>query len=153
MRCTFLLQNKILLPHIRIVQGGCVTHATYRHCAAAVQAVDGSLGFGVSLELYKSTACNKTVGSAESHGSLWQKIKNKYISKNKKNKNIQNTKHSGDEKKLLSAALIVGRTFTGAVRPSQHSALVYAAKGLEQPAHVLVALLLSQHADKQLPVL
>lgn len=44
-------------------------------------------------------------------------------------------------------------TFAGAVRSSQHSALVYAAKGLKQPSDVIVALLLSQHAHKQLPVL
>lgn len=44
-------------------------------------------------------------------------------------------------------------TFAGAVRSSQHGALVDAAKGLKQPSNVLVALLLSQHAHKQLPVL
>lgn len=35
-------------------------YTTYRHCAAPVQAVDGSLGFGVSLEFYKSAPCNQT---------------------------------------------------------------------------------------------
>lgn len=44
-------------------------------------------------------------------------------------------------------------TFAGAVGSSQHSTLVYAAKGLKQPSDVLIALLLSQHAHKQLPVL
>lgn len=34
-------------------------HATHRHCAASMQAVDGSLGFGMSLEFYKSAPCNK----------------------------------------------------------------------------------------------
>lgn len=44
-------------------------------------------------------------------------------------------------------------TFTGAVGSSQHSTLVYAAKGLKQPSDILIALLLSQHAYKQLSVL
>lgn len=43
-----------------------VTCTTYRHCAAAVQAVNGGLGFSVSLEFHKSTPCNKTVKSVES---------------------------------------------------------------------------------------
>lgn len=34
-------------------------HAAYRHCAAPVQAVDGSLGFGMSLEFHKRAPCNK----------------------------------------------------------------------------------------------
>lgn len=34
-------------------------HATYRHCAAPMQAVDGSLGFSVSLIFYKSAPCNE----------------------------------------------------------------------------------------------
>lgn len=44
-------------------------------------------------------------------------------------------------------------TFTGAIGSSQHCTLVYAAKGLKQPSDILVALLLSQHANKQLSVL
>lgn len=44
-------------------------------------------------------------------------------------------------------------TFTCAIWSSQNSTLLYAAKGLKQPSDILVALLLSQHAYKQLPVL
>lgn len=44
-------------------------------------------------------------------------------------------------------------TFAGAIWSPQHSALVYAAKRLKQPPDILIALLLSQHAHKQLPVL
>lgn len=44
-------------------------------------------------------------------------------------------------------------TFAGSVRSSQHSALIYAAEGLEEPSDVFIALLLSQHAHKQLSVL
>ena len=44
-------------------------------------------------------------------------------------------------------------TFTGAVGTPEHGALVYVSEGLEQPPYVLVALLLAQHAHKQLPVL
>lgn len=53
---------------------------------------------------------------------------------------------------FLGILYFVCLTFTGAIRSSQHSALVYAAKGLKQPPHVLVTLLLSQHAYEQLPV-
>lgn len=102
-------------------------HATHRHCAASMQAVDGGLGFSVSLVFYKSAPCNKT-NSVTAHCLL----------------------------QLNSVICACGHmrfTFAGAVRSSQHSALVYAAKGLKQSPHVLVALLLSQHAHKQLPVL
>lgn len=33
----------------------------HRHCAASMQAVDGSLSFSVSLEFYKSTTFKKKV--------------------------------------------------------------------------------------------
>lgn len=71
----------------------------------------------------------------------------------KQSSQLSHVSSYGGNKNTVSAALIVSRTFAGTVRPSQHSALVYAAEGFEQPAHILVALLLSQHANKQLPVL
>ena len=46
-----------------------------------------------------------------------------------------------------------GPTFTGPVGAPEHGALVYVSEGLEQPPHILVTLLLPQHAHKQLTVL
>lgn len=43
-------------------------------------------------------------------------------------------------------------TFAGAIRSTEHRALLYAAERLEHLSHVGVRLLFSQHAHKQLPV-
>lgn len=60
-----------------------------------------------------------------------------------------------NEAEVRDIFLFCGRspTFAGAIWSPQHSALVYAAKRLKQPPDILIALLLSQHAHKQLPVL
>lgn len=54
---------------------------------------------------------------------------------------------------VLLVAFCTWFAFAGAVGSSQDGALVYAAEGLEQPSDVFVALLLSKHPHKQLPVL
>lgn len=76
--------RKLKLPHVtradvfgrsRVREGVCVCvclasvcfvlsisnlkHATYGHCAASMQAVDGSLGFSVTLEFNKSAPCKR----------------------------------------------------------------------------------------------
>lgn len=70
---------------------------------------------------------------------------------------IQNYKVQLYAKKVLYTVMSLDAahifTFAGAIRSSQHSTLIYAAEGLKQPFDVLVALLLSQHAHKQLSIL